>query len=172
MNKITQFFDNRKELLITELIKSCFLILVAVISVTFWEKQKILNEVSFTKKLEILSEERKALMDNANRFSENWEEMTANSLETGLNNCLLSSTYKDNYDQEQLILQKTDMIIANNIIENDQLKELQNQLVKAGDELAESMGECKLDDNKYNDICQIYDKIINIYSKEIIKEIQ
>jgi hypothetical protein len=172
MSKIKQFFINRKELLITELIKSVFLILVAMLSVIFWEKQKILNEVSFTKKIEILSEERKSLMENANRFSENWDTLREYVSDAGLKNCLQSSTYRDGYKEEQLIIQKTDMIIANNIIENAELKDLHARLVSKGDDLAKSMGECKLNEDSYIEVSQIYDKIINIYSREIIKEIK
>jgi hypothetical protein len=172
MKKINEFFVNNQKLIVEELIKSFFFVIVAIISVTYWEKQKILNEVSFTKKMEIIADERKSLMENADRFTESWNLIALHIGENGNNNCESSSTFNSNYINMQRISQRTSLILINRVIESEELSKAQEKLNSKTNELFTEMSDCKFNDGKYDEVCDLFDEITNIYSREIIKNLK
>lgn len=171
MNKLQKFYSENKKVIQEELIKSIFLILVAFISVYFWEKQKVWNEVSYSKKIEVISDERKIIMENAKKFSEYWQTIIVSIEESGTNDCLKNSSYADGYYECQKIIKETDLILGNSIIEKENFDKEYSEMMTKSKELFGKLKSCEADTTLYNRISELYDNLISIYSKEIIRKI-
>jgi len=169
MNK---FFTENKKTITEEFIKSVFTLIIAVIAVMFWENQKIRSSISFEKKMDIITQERSQLMENADRFTESWNYISQYTKENGIKDCLTMSTYATRYNMLQRIGDKTDLILGNNLIHSDKLKELHNRFALENDTLLSDMYNCKLNKNKYDSIATIFDQITMLYSREITKQLK
>jgi hypothetical protein len=171
-------WDEIKTLIINQLIKSIFTILVAVFlavcAVCVWENQKMQNGVSFEKKIEIIADERNSLMDYAYRFTEDWDNMNEvlkGLIKQGLTkeNYQSSDTYRITMKKLSDYGKKTDMILASRLIKSDSIEEFHTQLIKNAQLLVGKMEKNVIDYDLYKKIYDMYDKIIALYSKEIIK---
>lgn len=169
MKKFWQKYQDRIK---QEFIKSIFILIVAIIAVTYLEKSKIHNEISFSKKIDIFSSEREKLLENSERFTEHYGDFSQ-FVSDNINSDFKSNyTYKSNVTKMKRLLLKTDLILINSMIDNDSLKIFHQQMNSEGHAFISELETTGLDNLRFALISTLFDKITGIYGKEITKEIK
>lgn len=155
-----------------ELIKSFFIIIIALIAVTFWEKSKIHNEISFSKKIDIFSSERQSLLENSERFTENYGDLSQYVNDNNNSDFKSQYTYKSNVTKLKRLLLKTDLILINSMIDSDSLKIFHSNINTEGQIFIAELENANINNKRFATISNLFDKITGIYGTEITKEIK
>jgi len=160
-----------KKFISQEIFKSILVLAVAFASINFWQKQQIKYQISFSKKIEIISDDRKSLMEYARNFDVNWNaiRVTKGYINDG-SNIMTNETYKSDANEIYKISERTNLLLGNNsFISNDSIKPHQDLLITSYKSLFKQINTGDLDNQIHDKIDKIYDTVILIYGKEINK---
>jgi hypothetical protein len=171
-NKKQGFWLKYQEKIIEELIKSIFLIIIAIITVYVWEKSKMDYGISFSKKIDIFSNERQILLENSGRFNENFQDLNQYFYDNSNSDFKSHYTYKSNVVKIKRILLNTQLILINSMIENDSLQIFQKAIVEEGQIFTSDLEVGIVNNSRYAHISDLFDDITQLYGKEITKKLK